>query len=97
MKSLFIMSAVHYMTLATFISLQKEAYDLLEMFLNSEYDPGRTEMDQLSDCENNVKAIAKHRFLSAQVNWYVNTLQYVVLAICVYFLVAFIVLPICGK
>lgn len=90
MKLLLITSAVHLYDTHYFISLQKEAYDLLEMFLNSEYDPGRTEMDQLSDCENNVKAIAKHRFLSAQVNWYVNTctLPYVV---------AFIVLLICRK
>ncbi|XP_053407088.1 putative cytochrome P450 CYP13A10 isoform X1 [Mercenaria mercenaria] len=48
------------------LSDKRDTYDLLELFLNSEYDPERTEMDQLSDCENNVKCIAKHRFLSTQ-------------------------------
>lgn len=48
-------------------SKKRDTYDLLELFLNSEYDPERTEMEQLPDCENNVKCIAKHRYLSTQV------------------------------
>jgi len=39
----------------------------LELFLNSEYDPDRAEMDQISENDHNDKSVAKHRFLSAQV------------------------------
>ncbi|XP_052771299.1 LOW QUALITY PROTEIN: putative cytochrome P450 CYP13A10 [Mya arenaria] len=44
----------------------KDSHDLLELFLNSEYDPGRSDMEELSDQEDNQKTIAKHRFLSSQ-------------------------------
>lgn len=47
-------------------SNERNTYDLLELFLNSEYDPDRTEMDQLSDCEHNVQVIARNRFLSSK-------------------------------
>lgn len=45
---------------------KRDTYDLLELFLNSEYDPERSDMDQISDCENNIKCIPKNRFLSTQ-------------------------------
>ncbi|WAR21119.1 C13AA-like protein [Mya arenaria] len=33
----------------------KDSHDLLELFLNSEYDPGRSDMEELSDQEDNPK------------------------------------------
>lgn len=44
----------------------KENFDLLELFLNAEYDPTKTDTDALSDCENVVETVAKQKFLSTQ-------------------------------
>lgn len=46
---------------------QKEHFDLLELFLNSEYDPNKTDTAAVSDCERLVETVAKQKFLSTQV------------------------------
>ena len=47
---------------------QEDNYDLLELFLNSEYDPSKTATEALSDCENIVETVARQKFLSTEVS-----------------------------
>lgn len=55
-------------TLPNFCLVFQKGYnDLLELFINSEYDPERAEMENLNDCETDIKTIAKYRYLSSQV------------------------------
>ena len=46
---------------------KEEHFDLLELFLNSEYDPNKTDTAAISDCERLVETVAKQKFLSTQV------------------------------
>ncbi|KAL4231955.1 hypothetical protein ACF0H5_009532 [Mactra antiquata] len=46
-------------------SREKYTFDLLELFLNSEYTPEKEDLE-IADCENNVKLNTKQRYLSTQ-------------------------------
>ena len=50
-----------------FFYFQRDKYDLLEMFLNSEYDPEKVDSDQLSDFEKCTSFPSLNKSLSSQV------------------------------
>ena len=69
--------------LNSFVFFQKEHFDLLELFLNSEYDPNKTDTAAISDCESLVETVAKQKFLSTQVIYMLFVHLYLDIQFCV--------------